>query len=64
MANTTISLRLPNDLIKLLPTSDKRRPPSRTDFIVSAIREKIARDDRFKLPMTTVADRSGSPDNS
>ncbi len=51
MANQTISLRLPDDLVKRLPTTDKRQSPSRTDFIVKAIREKLARDKTFSLPM-------------
>ncbi len=56
MANQTISLRLPDDLVKRLPTTDKRQSPSRTDFIVKAIREKLARDSEFSLPFV---DQSG-----
>ena len=51
-----ISLRLPLDLVKRLPTTDRRRSPSRSEFIVLAVREKLARDDPFKLPLVPAHD--------
>lgn len=58
MPDRTVSFRIPEDLLKRLPTSDKRRSPSRTDFIVKAIREKLKRDERFTLPLPPVLPRS------
>jgi len=60
MPDKTISLRLPDDLIKRLPTTTKRQSPSRTDFIVDAIREKLERDNRFTLPIPTSTGLSNS----
>jgi metal-responsive CopG/Arc/MetJ family transcriptional regulator len=52
MPNKTISLRLPEDLLRKLPTSNTRRSPSRTEFIVAALKEKLARDaEKYALPI-------------